>query len=81
MNNYSQDITKKNILNVNCLHIHINKGESLKKNEMEFTSSNAEQPLRGMELQEKEEKDERHKGKLIRNYPKKVPINTILKVI
>ena len=48
---------------------------------MEFTSSNAEQPLRGMELQEKEEKDERHKGKLIRNYPKKVPINTILKVI
>ena len=44
---------------------------------MEFTSSKVEQPLRGMELQEKEEKEERHKRKLIRSNPKKVPIKSI----
>ena len=42
----------------------------------------AEQPLRGMDLQEKEEKDENHRGKLYRKNPrKKVSINSRLKAI
>ena len=49
---------------------------------LSFTPCKAEQPLRGMELQEKEEKDENHRGKLYRKNPrKKVSINSRLKAI
>ena len=36
-----------------------------------FTPYTAEEPLRGMELQEKEEKDENHREKLYRKNPRK----------
>ena len=49
---------------------------------MSFIPCKAEQPLQGMELQEKEEKDENHRGKLYRkNSRKKVSINSRLKAI
>ena len=38
---------------------------------MGFNPWKAEQPLQGMELKEKEEKDEKHIGKLFRKNPKK----------
>ena len=36
-----------------------------------FTPCKAEQPLRGMELKEKEEKDENHRGELFRKNARK----------
>ena len=38
---------------------------------LSFTLCKAEQPLRGMKLQEKEEKDENHRGELFRKNPRK----------
>ena len=49
---------------------------------MSFTPCKAEQPLRGMELKENEEKDENHRRKLYRKNPrKKVSVNSKLKAI
>ena len=45
---------------------------------MGFTLYKAEQPLQCMEVQETEEKQEKHKGKLIKKSLSKVSINSRL---